>query len=61
VTALRRRWQREVEIEDLWQKLAVIGVDIAILALICASLFSGEPAFKTKATIVSPVQISSGH
>jgi hypothetical protein len=29
------------------QKLVVIGIEIAILTMICVSLFSGGPAFKT--------------
>jgi hypothetical protein len=31
------------------QKLVVIGIEIAILTMICVSLFSGGPAFKTGA------------
>ena len=44
---------REVDIEDRLQKLVVIGIEIAILTIICVSLFSGGPAFKTSATTPS--------
>jgi hypothetical protein len=33
--------------EDALEKLTAAGVDIAIMALICVSLFSGQPAFET--------------
>ena len=32
---------------DAFEKLAAAGLDIAIMALICVSLFSGQPAFET--------------
>ncbi|MGA7527266.1 MAG: hypothetical protein WB475_14560 [Pseudolabrys sp.] len=35
------------------QKLVVIGIEIAILTMICVSLFSGGPAFKTGAATPS--------
>jgi hypothetical protein len=35
------------------QKLVVIGIEIAILTIICVSLFSGGPAFKTGAATPS--------
>jgi hypothetical protein len=34
------------------QKFVVVSVDVAIMILICVSLFSGKPAFKTKGTAV---------
>jgi hypothetical protein len=43
--------KREGDIDDPMQKFVVIGVEIAILTIICVSLFSGGPAFKTSATI----------
>jgi hypothetical protein len=46
---MRIRCVREDAIEDRLQKLVVIGIEIAILTLICVSLFSGGPAFKTGA------------
>jgi hypothetical protein len=39
------------------QKLVVIGVEIAILTMICVSLFSGGPAFKTGATTPSRASV----
>jgi len=45
---------REGIIEDPLQKLAVIGVDVAILTLICVSMFSGEPVFKSGNSSVQP-------
>ena len=44
-----RKCVREDAIEDRLQKLVVIGIEIAILTMICVSLFSGGPAFKTGA------------
>jgi hypothetical protein len=32
------------------QKFVVASIDVAIMILICVSLFSGKPAFKTKGT-----------
>ena len=48
-----RKCAREDAIEDRLQKLVVIGIEIAILTMICVSLFSGGPAFKTSATTPS--------
>ena len=48
---------READIEDRLQKLVVIGVEIAILTMICVSLFSGGPAFKTGATTPSRASV----
>jgi hypothetical protein len=31
------------------QKLVAIVVDVAIITIVCLSLFSGKPAFKTSA------------
>ena len=42
--------EREATINDLLEKMLAIGVDIATLAIFCASLFSGKPALKTSAT-----------
>jgi hypothetical protein len=42
------------------QKLVVIVVDIAILTIICVSLFSGKAAFKTSATTYGPPQPLAG-
>jgi hypothetical protein len=33
--------------EDEMGKFAIAGVDIAIMTLICFTLFSGRPAFET--------------
>jgi hypothetical protein len=33
--------------EDALNKIAIAGLDIAIMTLICVSLLSGRPAFKT--------------
>jgi len=48
---------READIEDRLQKLVVIGIEIAILTMICVSLFSGGPAFKTSATTPSRASV----
>jgi len=52
-----RKCAREDAIEDRLQKLVVIGVEIAILTMICVSLFSGGPAFKTGATTPSRASV----
>ena len=44
-------------IEDRLQKLVVIGIEIAILTMICVSLFSGGPAFKTGAATPSRASV----
>lgn len=36
-----------VRMEDDVGKLAIAGVDIVIMTLICVTLFSGRPAFET--------------
>jgi hypothetical protein len=38
--------------EDDVGKLAIAGVDIAIMTLICVSLLSGRPAFETSRAAV---------
>jgi hypothetical protein len=48
-----RKCVREDAIEDRLQKLVVIGIEIAIMTMICVSLFSGGPAFKTGAATPS--------
>jgi hypothetical protein len=48
---------REDAIEDRLQKLVVIGIEIAILTMICVSLFSGGPAFKSGATTPSGASV----
>jgi hypothetical protein len=40
-------WEGLVRMEDTLSKIAATGVDIAIITLICVSLFSGRPAFVT--------------
>ena len=52
-----RKCVREDAIEDRLQKLVVIGIEIAIMTMICVSLFSGGPAFKTGATIPSRASV----
>jgi hypothetical protein len=52
-----RKCAREDAIEDRLQKLVVIGIEIAILTMICVSLFSGGPAFKTGATTPSRASV----
>ncbi len=45
--------------EDDVGKFAIAGVDIAIMTLICVSLFSGRPAFETaKAMVECPAPAS---
>lgn len=41
-----------IRMEDDVGKLAIAGVDIAIMTLICVSLFSGRPAFETSKDMV---------
>ena len=52
-----RKCVREDAIEDRLQKLVVIGIEIAIMTIICVSLFSGGPAFKTGATTPSRASV----
>jgi hypothetical protein len=52
-----RKCVREDAIEDRLQKLVVIGIEIAIMTMICVSLFSGGPAFKTGAATPSRASV----
>jgi len=40
-------------------RFAIVGADIALMALLCASLISGPPAFRTSASAISAPQASS--
>lgn len=42
-------------------RFAIVGADLALIALICASLVSGPPAFKTStASVECPSRLSPG-
>ena len=38
-------------------RFAIVGADIALMVLLCASLISGPPAFRTSAAVTCPPQI----
>jgi hypothetical protein len=45
--------------EDTLRNFAAAGLDIAIMALICFSLFSGKPAFEiSRTTAIGPALVS---
>jgi hypothetical protein len=39
-------------------RFAIVGADIALMALLCVSLISGPPAFRTSAAATCAPQIS---
>jgi hypothetical protein len=44
--------------EDIMEKLVEICFEIVIIALICVSLFSGQPAFETTQAKANPAPIA---
>jgi hypothetical protein len=44
--------------EDIMEKFVEICFEIVIIALICVSLFSGQPAFNTTQATASPASIA---
>ena len=45
------------ETEGAMQKLITIGFEVVIITLICVSVLSGQPAFKTKQATTAPVAL----
>jgi hypothetical protein len=46
------------KLEDVMQKLATIGFEVIIITLICVSVLSSQPAFKTTQTPIDPATIA---
>jgi len=44
--------------EDTMQKLVEICFEVVIIALICVSLFSGQPAFSTTQATANPAPVA---
>lgn len=42
--------------EEALPRFAIVGADIALMVLLCASLISGPPAFRTSAAVTCPPQ-----
>jgi hypothetical protein len=47
----------QCETEDAMQKLITIGFEVVIITLICVSVLSGQPAFKTTPARTAPVAV----
>ena len=46
------------QVEDVMQKFVTISVEIIIITLICVSMLSGRPAFKTTLPSIDPAAIA---